>query len=76
MYSLMMTVQDLGDPSKQPAWARLQHELPPAVTAWAAAAEQMAAATSAFLVRERARLLVDQWFFLFCGMGASVLQTN
>ena len=50
MYSLNMHTQDLGDPSKQPAWARLQHELPPAVIAWATAAEQMVAATSAFLV--------------------------
>ena len=64
-----MAAQDLGDPSKQLAWARLQHELPPAVTAWAAAAEQMASATSAFLVCKRARLPVDHWLFLVCGMG-------
>jgi hypothetical protein len=54
IYCLTRTAQDLGDPSKQPAWARLQHELPPAVKAWAAAVEQMAAATNAFLVRMRA----------------------
>lgn len=71
-----MAAQDLGDPNKQPAWARLQHELPPALTAWAAAVEQMAAATSAFLVRKRARRPVDHWLFLFSGMGSSVLQAD
>lgn len=45
------SAQDLGDPVKQPAWARLQHELPPAVSACTAASEQMVAAPSAFLVR-------------------------
>ena len=67
LHSLTVAAQDLGDPSKQPAWARLQHELPPAVTAWAAAAEQMAAATTSFLVCERARHPVKQWS-VFCGM--------
>lgn len=47
---LAHSAQDLGDPLKQPAWAKLQQSLPPAAAAWAAAHEQMVQTTSAFVV--------------------------
>lgn len=41
--------QDLGDPLKHLAWTKLQHALPPAAAAWAAAHEQMVQATNGFV---------------------------